>query len=37
MFTLEDETTPNTTEFPFFYYNGEHLRKYQKIKGEKHT
>ena len=37
MFTSEDETKPNTTEFPFFYYNEVHLRKYQKIKGEKHT
>ena len=21
-FTSEDKTKPNTTEFPFFYYNG---------------
>ena len=31
-FTSEDKTKPNTTEFPFFYYNGWHIRKHQKKK-----
>ena len=33
-FTSEDKTKPNTTDFPFFYYDRKHLRKHQKIKAK---
>ncbi len=32
--TSEDKPKPNTTEFPFLYYLGWHLRKQQKIKAK---